>query len=245
MALVGNNRGTGGNNTAATTIDIVPQQNFSSNTLAVLALAYDNSGGGGADPYSSITDNAGNTWTSRLNRLNDPGAASAGSTLRIFTSFVSSLLTTNTITVSFNSSTTAKSFTLTEFSSNTPDFIAGFLSAGTPATGTSTTPTAAALSMTSGDAIFGAMANEGNATITADTDTTNGSWSTQQTQNNGTGTSGMQVASQFKIVNATGNQTYNLTLSASGDWVIGAIRIREVANFIPVDPFGQNGIFGI
>ena len=246
MALVGANIGTGGNTTAATTIGIVPPISFSSNTLAVLALAYDNSGTQGADPFSSINDNAGNTWTSRLNGLNDPGAASAGSTLRIFTSFVASLTTSNTITVTFTTNTTAKSWTLTQFSSNTANFIADYLSSGTPATGTSTTPTIAALSMTSGDAIFGAMANEGNATITADSDTTNGSWSTQQTVNNGTGTSGMQVASQYKIVNATGNQTYNLTLSASGDWVIGAIRIREVAAFTGgFDPFGQMGFFGL
>jgi hypothetical protein len=245
MALVGNNRGTGGNVTAATTIGISPQQNFSANTLAVLALAYDNSGGGGADPYSSITDSVGNLWTSRANGLNDPGAASAGSTIRIFTATVSTLNTTDTITVTFGSSTTAKSWTLTEFSSNTADFGADFLSAGTPATGTGTTPSTGSISVTSGDAIFGAMANEGNATVTADSDTTNGAWSTQQTINNGTGTSGMQVASQFKIVNATGNQTYNLTLSASGDWVVTTIQITEVSLVTASDPMGMFGFFGV
>jgi hypothetical protein len=245
MALVGSNIGTGGNTTAATTIAIVPPSNFSSNTLAVLALAYDNSGTGGSDPYSSITDNAGNTWTSRANGLNDPGAASAGSTLRIFTSLVSNLLTTNTITVTFGSSTTAKSWSLTQFSSNTLDFTANFLSAGVSTTGSSTTPTSSITSVTNGNAIFGAMANEGNATITADSDTTNGTWSTQQTQNNGTGTTGMQVASQYKIVNATGNQTYNVTLSATGDWVVCNITIQEVASANLFDPFGMLGIYGI
>jgi hypothetical protein len=245
MALVGTNRGTGGNTTAATSIAIVPPQNFGANTLAVLALAYDNSGGGGADPYSSITDNAGNTWTSRVNVLNDPGAASAGSVLRIFTSSVRTLNTTSTITVTFGSSTTAKSWTLTEFSSNTSNFAANFLSAGATTAGNTTTASSSATNVNNGDAIFGAIANEGNATITADSDTTNGSWSTQQTQNNGTGTSGMQVASQYKIVNATGNQTYNVTLSAAGDWGLGTINITEVALATSFDPFGMNGFFGI
>lgn len=247
MALVGSNIGTGGNTTSATTIAIVPPSNFSSNTLAVLALAYDNAGNQGADPYSSITDNAGNTWTSRTNGLNDPGAASAGSTLRIFTSLVSNLLSTNTITVTFNTATTAKSWTLTQFSSNTSGLTADFLSAGTPTTGSTTTPSSNAQSVSSGNAIFGAMANEGNATVTADSDTTNGSWSTQQTQNNGTGTTGMQVASQYKIVNATGNQTYNLTLSAAGDWVVCNISIQEVTapTASGFDPFGMMGIYGI
>lgn len=245
MALVGNNRGTGGNTTAATTIVISPQQNFSANTLAVLALAYDNSGGGGADPYSSITDSVGNLWTSRANGLNDPGAASAGSTIRIFTATVTQLNTTDSITVTFGSSTTAKSWTLTEFSSNTADFGADFLSASTPSTGANTTPAAAAVNVNNGDAIFGAMANEGNATVTADSDTTNGSWSTQQTVANGTGLTGMQVASQFKIVNATGNQTYNLTLSASGDWVVNTINITEISLITSYDPMGMWGFFGL
>ena len=245
MALVGSNIGTGGNTTAATTIAIVPPANFSTDSLAVLVLAYDNSGGAGADPYSSITDNGGNTWTSRANGLNDPGAASAGSTIRIFTARVVSLQTTNTITVTFNSSTTAKSWTLTQFTSNVSGNLANYLSATTATTGATTAVAGTAFSITNGNAILAGVANEGNATITADSDTTNGTWSTQQTQNNGTGTSGMQVASQYKIVNATGNQTYNVTLSAAGDWVTQAIQINEVTAFTPVDPFGQMGFFGL
>lgn len=244
MALTGTNRGTGGNTTAATSIAITPASNFSSGSMAILAIAYDNSGGGGADPYSSITDSVGNTWTSRQNALNDPGAASAGSTLRIFTSNMSTALTTaNTITVNFGSSTTAKSWTLTEIAA-AANFIPEYAT-GNVATGSNTTPTITSTSITSGNVILGAMANEGNATITADSDTTNGSWSTQQTINNGTGTSGMQVASQYKITTGTGTQTYNLTLSATGDWSIGWIEIREVASFTPVDPFGQMGFYGL
>lgn len=245
MALLGVNRGTGGNTTGATTINISPASNFAANSFAVLALAYDNSGGGGADPYSSITDNAGNTWTPRANGLNDPGAASAGSTLRIFTSPVATLNTSNTITVTFGSTTTAKSWTLTEFTSDISTQTPAFLSAGTSTTGSTTTPSSNSTITQNGSVIFGAVANEGNATITADSDTTNGTWSTQQTVNNGTGTGGMQIASQYKIVNATGGQTYNVTLSAAGDWVVCVILINEVASFTPSDPFGNLGFFGL
>lgn len=244
MPLTGTNRGTGGNTTAGTNITITPASNFSSSTMAVLAIAYDNSGGGGADPYSSITDSVGNTWTPRINVLNDPGAASAGSTLRIFTSNMTTALTTaNTITVSFSSSTTAKSWTLSEIAAGT-NFIVEYVT-GASATGTSTTPTITSSSITSGNLILGAMGNEGNATITADSDTTNGTWSTQQTINNGTGTSGMQIASQYKVTTGTGTQTYNLTLSASGDWCIGWIEVREASLFTASDPFGQMGFFGL
>lgn len=243
MPLSGINRGTGGNTTAATSIAIVPGANFASGSMAILALAYDNSGASGADPFTSISDNTGNTWTSRDNRLNDPGAASAGSTLRIFTTAVGTLGTGTTITVNFGSSTTAKSWTLTEVTAAV-NFIPFFITNG-GATGTSTTPTVTTGSITNGDMVFGAMANEGNATVTADSDTTNGTWSTQQTVNNGTGTGGMQVASQFKVVNATATQTYNLTLSASGDWAIGWIQLREVPALVSTDPFGMMGFFGI
>jgi hypothetical protein len=245
MALTGTNRGTGGNNTAATSIAIVPPQNFTANTLAVLALAYDNSGTQGADPYTSITDNAGNTWTSRANGLNDPGAASAGSTIRIFTSFVTNLQTTNTITVSFNSSTTAKSWTLTEFSSNTSGFLASYLSSLGATTGTSTSVFSQITSQSVNNILFAAFANEGNATVTGDSSTVNGTWSTLQTINNGTGTSGMQTGSQYKLLTATGNIGWNVTLSASGDWTCTGITINEVSAYTSVDPFGSMGFFGL
>lgn len=243
MALTGTNRGTGGNATAATTIAISPASNFTAGSFAILALAYDNSGTQGADPYSSITDSVGNTWTSRQNALNDPGAASAGSTLRIFTSTISTLTTANTITVTFGTSTTAKSWSLSEVTAAV-DFAPSYVT-GAVATGSTTTPTITSGSITSGNMIFGAMANEGNATVTADSDTTNGTWSTQQTVANGTGTGGMQVASQYKVTTGTGTQTYNLTLSATGDWAIGWIEITEVSTLAGFDPMGMLGFFGI
>jgi hypothetical protein len=68
--------------------------------MAVLCLAYDNSGASGADPYNSISDSLGNTWTSRQAALYDPGAASAGVALRIFTTNQSAgtLTTGSTVT---------------------------------------------------------------------------------------------------------------------------------------------------
>jgi len=242
MALSGTNRGTNANLTAGTTVNILAGANFTSGSLAVLALAYDNSVTGGADPYSSITDNAGNTWTSRLNVLNDPGAANAGSTLRIFTTTVGTLSSTSVVTVTFSTSTTAKAWTFTEFTSNTG--VASY-SSGNSATGSSTTPTINSSSIDVNTVIFGAMANEGNSAITADSDTTNGNWSTQQTSSIGNATGAMQIASQYKIVNATGTQTYNPTLANSGDWCIGWINIIETAAAESYDPFGMMGIFGI
>lgn len=243
MALVGVNRGVNSNGTAATSVAIVPGTNFTANSFAVLAVAYDNSGGGGSDPFVSIADNAGNTWTSRAAALNDPAAANAGSTLRIFTSSIGTLTTGNTITITFSNNTTAKAWSLTEFTSSVSGGVPTFLTSAV-GIGSNTAPTITSSSITSGDVIFGAMANEGNATVTADSDTLNGTWSTQQTTSVGTGTGGMEVASQYKITTGTGAQTYNLTLSATGDWSIGWISITEIVA-TSFDPFGMLGFFGM
>jgi hypothetical protein len=103
MTITVTARGTGGNSTTATSIAIVPASNFAAGTFAVLCLSYDNSGTSGADPFSSISDDAQNTWVSAQASLNDPGAANAGNTGRIFTSQMQTkkLTTGDTITVSF------------------------------------------------------------------------------------------------------------------------------------------------
>lgn len=246
MALDATDRGTGGNNTAASTIAISPDANFNAGSMAVLAIAYDNSGGGGTDTYSSITDNVGNTWTSRQNALRDPAAASAGCVLRIFTCTpASALLSSDIITVTFSNNVTAKCWTLSEVIPAS-GFSVEYLT-GATASGSSTTPTITSGSITNGNLIFGAIAIENTSAITAeDSDTTNGSWVTQQTINAGTGTTGMQVASQYKIVTGTGTQTYNLTISPSSDWAIGWIEVQETAITAALyDPMGMMGIFGV
>ena len=241
MALVGTNRGVSGNATAATSLTVTPASNLTAGAFAILCVAYDNSGASGADPFTTITDSVGNTWTSRVNVLNDPGAASAGAALRIFTSKITTLTTANTITVNFGSSTTAKAWTLTEVVSNTglvPTFVNGTGTAQTTATPTITTS-----SITIGNLVLGAAGGEGNGTRTADADTTNGTWSTQQQTGFGTTTGGQEITSQFKVVTATATQTYNPTFSASTDNCIGWIQVTEAgASF---DPMGMLGFFGM
>src|SRR5262245_65793303 len=116
MALTGTSRGQGSHNTSATSFTLSPASNLGVGTLAVLVVAYDNSGTNGADPFSSVTDSLGNTWVSRQQALHDPGAANAGCTLAIVTTAqtVAVLSTTDTITVTFTSNTTAKAWALHE-----------------------------------------------------------------------------------------------------------------------------------
>jgi hypothetical protein len=65
--------------------------------------------------------------------------------------------------------------------------------------------------------------------ITPDADTTNGSWSTQQSTAQGTTTNGIAVASQRKVVTATATQTYNVTLDNVADCILGWIQLTETA----------------
>lgn len=231
MALTGTDRGTGGNTTAATSLAVVPGSTIPAGDMAVLVVAYDNAGSGGSDPYSSISDSAGNTWTSRQNSLNDPGAASAGVAFRIFTSLLTTQLTTgSTITVSFGStSVTAKAWTLSSVNggAGTPTYVTGG-----QATGSSTTPSVTSGSIASGDMIVGAFGAEAGTTqtLTGDSDTTNGSWSTAQYAEFGSTTSGMTAGSQRKVVSAAGAQTFNVTLGISSDWAAAWISIDEVGS---------------
>ena len=233
MALGNVSRGTGGNAVAATTITLSPSDNFASNSLAVLVIAYDNSGTSGADPYSAISDSLGNTWTSRVNTLNDPGAADAGNVLRIFTSQMNAapLRTDTVITVNFGTfSVTAKAWTLTEVTAAVTSY-AGYLATATGATGTSVSPTITSSSITTPRVILGGLSVQYGTeeVITADTDTSSGSWSTQQTAAYGSTTSGISVSSQVKTTNATATQTFNPTLGTSATWAIGWISISETA----------------
>lgn len=244
MALTATNRGSGGNNTAATSLTITPASNFTAGSFGILAVAYDNAGSQGSDPYITISDTPLNSWVSRINVLNDPGAASAGSTLRIFTAPISSLTTANTITVSFGAtSVTAKAWTLIEVSSNATNGSVVY-STGSQATGSGTTQTLTTSTIAINDFVFGVLGQEGNGTRTGDSDTLNGSWSTAQSAGFGTTTGGIEIISQYKIVTATGAQTYNPTATPLGDWVMGWISVSEVISD-SFDPFGQLGFFGL
>jgi hypothetical protein len=232
MALSGTDRGSGSTNTGSqSTLVVTPASNLAAGSLAVLCVAYDNSGTLGADPFASISDNsgAGNTWTSRQAPLNDPGAANAGQVLRIFTCRLKAALTTShSITVDFGGIVTvARSWTLMEVTAAAGK--GAVYQTGGNTTGSSTGPTITSGSITSGDMIIGAMGAEGNAAITGDSDTSNGSWSAQQTSGVGTTTGGSEISSQRKVVTGTAAQTYNLTITTA-DWCIAWIQLREVSD---------------
>jgi hypothetical protein len=229
-ALTVTARGTGGNNTGATTLVVTPASNLAAGSAGVLVVALDNAGSGGASPTTgaSETDSVGNVWTRRANPIYDPGAASAGVEVAFFTATLTTALTTsNSLTLNFANTVTAKAWALWEVAPGAGKIVSYVT--GAAGTGSATgTPTVTTGSITNGDVVIGGGGAESANTWTGDSDTTNGNWSTQQANGFGTGTSGMSVTSQAKVVTADATQTYNPTLT-SADTILGWVQLKEAS----------------
>lgn len=189
--------------------------------LLVACIAIDNSGGGGAAPTIGLTDSH-TSWTIVGPANRDPGAANAGATCYIAYGFVASTYAagSDTINVTSTPSSTLASVQIYQFSgvNSTPVAVSVVT-----ATGGSTAPAVSITPTAAGQLVFAACAFEGNSTdrTAYDTDTTNGSWSgnlTQQAGSDVTATNNMTAVDQFKIVTASGAQAWGLTLGTSRDW---------------------------
>ncbi len=243
MTLVGTDRGAVSDNTSASTVSFSPSGTIARGSMAVLKLAHDNSGSGGADPYSSIADSLGNTWVSRVNRLYDPVGVDAGICIRVFTCEVEYPITTSdTVTITFTGNVTAKAACFEEWSCNA-GFAVIYQSGNTLAGAATGTPSIVTNSVAITDAVSCAGAAESSDTWAGDADATNGAWSVHQHTVAGSGATGVSITSQRKIVTGTATQTYNPTLT-SADCTLAWILIREVIQH-QRDPMGSCGQFGV
>src|SRR6185369_4406266 len=209
-ALTATARGTGGNNTGATSVTVTPQSNLAAGSMGVIMIALDNAGTAGSATVcaASMTDSVNNAWTRQQNGLFDNGAASAGVEIAFYTAKLTTAFTTaDNVVVSFGStSVTAKAWALWEIApaaGKTVSYITGAIGTGS----TTGTPTITTGTITNGDAVIGGGGAESADTWAGDADTTNGSWSTHQHTAFGSGTTGMSVTSQVKVVSADATQT--------------------------------------
>lgn len=205
----------GSNNSATSTATLaVTAVTAAVGDWLVVMVAADNAGTNGAASLSSVTDSAGNSYTMTSSTY-DPGAASAGATFGLFHARTTATLTGGTVTANFSPNTTAKAMVIYKVVPGANEVVA-FDRVGAGYTGTTKSITATAV--TNGYTIFAGMAVETNAAVTADTDTTNGSWASQYTAvgNTGTSTTSQRVCGQYKTVTATGDQTFNTATSGDG-----------------------------
>lgn len=192
-------------------------------------IAADNSGTNGASSISSVTDSAGNTYAPQTTQNNDPGAADAGTTFAIYTSTITNALSGGTMTVNFSPTTTKRAAQVTRIQPGAGNTVAIISASGT--TGTATSYAAPTVSVTNGDTISAGAGVEHNlagVSAAGDSDTTNGNWSTvwQTSTSGGGSTSNQSVMSQRKTVNATGNQSWAASSTASADYGAGYVIYR-------------------
>ena len=232
MALTKTERGTFTDTVAGTSFGFVPESNFTAGALAVLCVSADNSITGGATTnFSSVTDSLGNVWRSRQLSICDPGAANAGVQGGIFTTGQSAgaLTTGTTITVSFGASTTAKAWALNEVTAAAGSSAIVLTGGSGAAQFAATAPTVTTGTIDVNDMVFGMVAIEGGAVVTADADTTNGNWSAVQYWWTGSSTAGIGIAVQSKLQTTTAStQTFNPTIPVARDLVCSWISVREV-----------------
>lgn len=231
-------RGTVTNNSSASTFVCSPGSTIAAGSMGVIVLATDNATGAGATPMftdATKTDSVGNTWTRRQNVVYDPGANAAGTAIAIFTAPITTQLTSgDNLTLNLAAAATPKVAVFWQVSGATGQ---DYLNSGVKCSGCTSGQTGTAVQLTTGsitntNAVVCFVGAEGSSTITADSDTTNGSWNTQQTNVAGTTTTGQHIASQVKVVTATATQSYDVTLGTSEDWNAGWVEIQEVTTSV-------------
>lgn len=210
-----NTRALGGNAGSESTTTVTVGYTIAAGSMGVLCLSADNSGANGsaANIPTSLTDSKSNTWTLQSTTVYDNGAASAGAEVGIYTSVLSTpLVNLDTIPIVYQSvNVVAKVYAVFEFSTAT-SYVTGDTATGTTGTPSKTTTA----SVSNGNIVVGALSAEGGDTSTADSDTSNGSWSSMaHAACAGTAVSDISLSAQYKTVTATGAQTYNPTLTSA------------------------------
>jgi len=226
---------------------ITVQANLATGSMGVLVVAADNAGTNGSAanlPAGPITDSVGNTWTQRQTSIYDPGAASAGVELAIYTApiTVTMVAGSSTITLSYVNAILNKAWALWEFAPPSGGTIA-YAANGTSAGSASASPTVTTSSIANGDIVIGLGGEENTGGVgdgwVGDSDTSNGSWSfaAHIGFNNG----GMGLVTQAKTVTAAGTQTFNPTEGAGGtpDTMVSWIELAVTSNANTTNGFFQ------
>lgn len=198
------------NKTSSSSETIVATAGIPAGTLLVFATAYDSSGSG-TPTVSTLSASGGGTWTQRANGSSTATGAGNGIFLYTYTTLTTTEIAPNAniTTVTLSGATIAKAMAVWAFG-----FVNNTLrNTAVTATSTAGTPSAvtAGTALVAGDLVIGTIGGETNALPTGDTDTLNGSWSTITGTNTtgGGAATNVAVGMQYKIVTATGAQTYN------------------------------------
>lgn len=200
----------------------------------VIYGACDNTGSSGVATTISVGDNRSGSNVYSLQTpqaIADPGAASAGiQGFFVVCPVVVALQAGDIITITYGNSTTAKAINAQQFhgDASTPTVVSGTYTTQNNQTGT--TNTVAATPTGAGQAVCALIAVEGGTadSFTEDSDTTNGNWVTLTRRGSGTTTSGATLNSVYKIVTASGAQTYNPALGTARDHCAAILVLESI-----------------
>lgn len=242
MALTFNNVTTANSTSSGSTL-VASSVTVSAGEWILVAVAADNSGTSGAASLTGVTDSASNTYNQvSLSNRTAGSAANDGITLGIYLAEVTTALSSGSITANFSPNTASKAMSIKRISVGAGETL-GTYAVGPGVTGSGTAYSSGAVSVLDGHTIYGATALEQINAATADSDTTNGSWSTAHTAsaNNGSSNSASaSITTQQKTVTATGNQTYNTSSGSTRDYAL-----NYVIFFPDVLPTGFTGYWAI
>jgi hypothetical protein len=215
VAVTVTNYGSAQNKTGSTTVVITTNALIPANTLLVLGYCAD-TGVNTAPTFSSATAVGGGTWT-LAHQHTAAQTATAGSGVTVSAARLrttSSVASGTAITLTFANSTVAKAAVLWGFT--------GILNTtrGNPGAGSGTATASCQTSGTAlvaGDIVIALGGGENNAVPGGATDTLNGTWSTIDglSTAGGSAVTNACIGMQFKVVTATGVQSY--TTSSGGD----------------------------
>ena len=194
--------------------------------MVLVVVAADNNGTNGASSTGSVSDSKSNTWSTVRTQNYDPGVAAAGVTLTMFSTVVTTALTTSdTVTVTFSPDTTSKAMLAWKVvapSGYKPSLVAA------DGSGITNTSQNRALTIAVGNTVFGAQGFATNATVTGDTDTFRGAWSSVYSAiaDTGTASTSMSLISQSKNPTGTSSSQQNFTGSVASSTQIATMVVE-------------------
>jgi hypothetical protein len=238
MTITFTGAGTAVSATGASSQVVTTTTAFAVGDYIVAFMAYDNTGGGGADPVSGVTSMAVSAGSvvggSTMTGINDPSTASSGLAARADIRKVTGAIASgSTVTVSWSGTVTIRSVVLMKVSTNVSGAtLNARINSGNGSTMTNTVGAATATlvtpSATAGEGVLCYAGHENGAAFTGDADTTNGTWSAVYGAFQGSGLTGMAAYFQAKVVTATATQSWDIT-GTSSDWIQGATIFTETA----------------
>lgn len=213
MAVTRTNYGTIDNETAGTTVALtVTGGPIPAGTFLVLVVTADNVTAT-TPTVSSVSALGSDTWTARAGANSQQGAsATAGSGVFVYCYTMvttASVANGTVITITFNASPVAKTGLLVGLTEVSNTLRSTVVSAGASAGAPSAVTAGTAL--VAGDIVIGVAGCENSGAWATDTDTLNGSWvlGNNAFNSGGSAVTNTSTTMQYKVVTATGAQTFN------------------------------------